>query len=193
MAQNTHVPNDLYRHLVDEIHALQKALDQQFTELEGPRTVVNHIRELLDVELGFLALRDEDEQANVDPESRILLVALLRETANSIDPSLSTDFNFPEVGSIEWYGIWAYSGIMSETYHRVEFPPEARDPDPEKAEENTPECGICAEKYEEGDKDINFPCHVRHRMCTECMVFMLKARSVFAECPYCRTRPYITE
>lgn len=104
MAQNTPVPNDLYRHLLDEIHALQKALDQQSTELEGPRTVVKHIRELLDVELGFLALHDEDEQENVDPEARALLVALLRETANSIDPSLSTDFDFPEVGSVECQG-----------------------------------------------------------------------------------------
>ncbi|EGG10995.1 uncharacterized protein MELLADRAFT_59995 [Melampsora larici-populina 98AG31] len=193
------IPDDPYKHLVEEIHDLQKLIDRRFPEQEGPRAVVGDIYNLFDLELQIWGRQEFGEQENDElnemiseaQSQRSRIVPFLRETANWVDPNLSTDFDMPDAGSGEWFGILVYVKILNEFSRKVEFPPEptvtsdqvaiptdiedAKTPEdanptkaanPDEEEDNRPTCQICAEKYEGGDEDVSSPWH---RLCPECL------------------------
>ncbi|KAH9808665.1 hypothetical protein DFH28DRAFT_1068375 [Melampsora americana] len=56
----------------------------------------------------------------------------------------------------------------------------------EEDEDDGPECGICAEKYEPFDIDVSFPCDERHRLCCVCLKNMHCWQLVIFQNFYCR-------
>lgn len=109
MAANENVTNEQYQHLVDEIHNLQQAMDRRFPAEVGSRGIIGDIYELFNQELLILARQEAGETDTPElnalisdtQSSRANLVPFLRANATFVDPTLSTDFEFPEAGSGE--------------------------------------------------------------------------------------------
>ncbi|EGG10593.1 uncharacterized protein MELLADRAFT_60374 [Melampsora larici-populina 98AG31] len=207
MAHGPNVPNQQYKNLVEEIYIVQELLDLAITDPDDTRTIVGDIKELFTIEAEILDMQDSGDWRGDDPEEimsnaqilRTQLPGHLRMIADSLDPDIAPDFDFPDPGTREWYGILLYVTLLDEFSRPVEFPPnptidaspaqDSGSTDNAQPEDNGPECEICAEKYEDGDRDVSFPCHSAHRMCFSCLMNLVSL-SLSTSCPYCRQIPF---
>ncbi|EGG10996.1 uncharacterized protein MELLADRAFT_102847 [Melampsora larici-populina 98AG31] len=191
MAPNPNAPNDEYKKLVEQIYALQKSLDQAMTDPHSPRLTIQHIKDFFTLEaelIEMLRLADWQEESSnetSDQAQRTITPNLLRLIADSLDSKLSPDFELPNPGAKEWYGILVFVTLLSDCSHPVTLPP---NPEQDK-EDGKEECSICITKYEDGQRYIEFPCHTTHKICEEDFA-LLAASLYFIACPFCRKLPF---
>ncbi|KAH9808669.1 hypothetical protein DFH28DRAFT_608376 [Melampsora americana] len=206
MPPNRNAPDEEYKKLVEEIHTAHTSLTQSMTDTINSRVIIRHIKDLLILEAELmemmrLAYWQEDSSAETSVDDKALkriTPNLLRLIADSLDSGLSSDFQLPNPGAKEWYGILVYVTLLSDYSRPVEFPPQPKeDPktneDPkteEEEEDNGPECGICIAQYQDLARDVSFPCHESHRMCTSCLRTLVCA-ALLVKCPYCRQSPFL--
>lgn len=143
MAHGPNVPSQQYKNLVEEIYIVQELLDLAITDPDDTRTIVGDIKELFTIEAEILDMQDSGDWRGDDPEEimsnaqilRTQLPGHLRMIADGLDPDIAPDFDFPDPGT---HDSPAQNSAST---------------DNAQPEDNGPECEICAEKYEDGDRD----------------------------------------
>ncbi|EGG13178.1 uncharacterized protein MELLADRAFT_101041 [Melampsora larici-populina 98AG31] len=181
-----------YEELLEKIRSIQSVLDEQEPQNAGHPTRrllpslmcdmwrVDHYLNYLEVlENWSLSDIEHGERAM---QARNITISHIAAISHRFHLNGSLVQHFPAPGSRNWYMLYAFLRLMTESSRIVEEPS-----DPSQEEHD--ECPICAENFEVGERYIQLPCWPEHWIHETCLTEYAGHTPNFS-CPKCRRVPY---